>query len=126
MMIGFLLGGKLTLESLKKTGRQLAWISISAALGTTIIVAIALVAVGVSLEIAILLGCIAAATAPASTVDTVLESGSKSLFSGLLLAIVAIDDAWALLLFSLGLAVVSLLNGSQGHICLPARCRLRD
>ena len=113
MMIGFLLGGKLTIESLTKTGRQVAWISVSAALGTTIIVAIALVAVGVSLEIAILLGCIAAATAPASTVDTVLESGSKSLFSGLLLAIVAIDDAWALLLFSLGLAAVSLLNGPQ-------------
>ena len=114
MMVGFLLGGKLTLESLKTNGRQIAWISISAALGTTLVVTLALLAVGVNREIAILLGCIAAATAPAATVDTVLESGDNSRFSRLLLAIVAIDDAWALLLFSLGLSLISLLNGLQG------------
>lgn len=113
LMIGFLLGGKLTLKSLKTGGRQLLWISLSAALVTTVIVALALIAVGISIEIAILLGCIATATAPAATVDTVLESNSKSPFSRLLLAIVAIDDVWALILFSLGLAFVSLLNGTQ-------------
>ena len=114
MMIGFLLGGKLTLKSIRNTGRQIAWISVSAALGTTMVVTLALLAVGVPQEIAILLGCIAAATAPAATVDTVLESGSNSLFSRLLLAIVAIDDAWALLLFSLGLSLISLMSGAQG------------
>jgi Kef-type K+ transport system membrane component KefB len=114
LMIGFLLGGKLTLKSLKTAGRQLLWISISAALGTTVLVILALAAIGMPLEIAILLGCIAAATAPAATVDTVLASGSKSRFSSLLLTIVAIDDVWALFLFSLGLALVSMLGGTQG------------
>jgi NhaP-type Na+/H+ or K+/H+ antiporter len=114
LMIGFLLGGKLSLKSLKQEGRQIAWLSISASLGATVIVTLALVAVSVPLEIAILLGCIAAATAPVATFDVVLESGSTSRFSRLLLAIVAIDDAWALLLFSLGLALVSLLSGMQG------------
>jgi Kef-type K+ transport system membrane component KefB len=114
LMIGFLLGGKLTLKSLKTAGRQLLWISISAALGTTVLVILALAAIGMPLEIAILLGCIAAATAPAATVDTVLASGSKSRFSSLLLTIVAIDDVWALFLFSLGLALVSMLGGMQG------------
>jgi Kef-type K+ transport system membrane component KefB len=60
------------------------------------------------------LGCIAAATAPAATVDTVLEYGSNSRFSRLLTAVVAIDDVWALFLFSLGLALVAVLNGMQG------------
>ena len=114
LMIGFLLGGRLSLKSLKQEGRQLLWLSISASLGTTVIVTLALVAASVPLEIAILLGCIAAATAPAATFDVVLESGSTSRFSRLLLAIVAIDDAWALLLFSLGLALISLLTGMQG------------
>ena len=114
MMIGFLLGGKLSFRSLKEDGPQLIWISISAALGTALFVALALMAVGVPREIAILLGCIAAATAPAATVDTVLEYGRNSRFSRLLTAIVAIDDVWALSLFSLGLALVSLLNGMQG------------
>jgi Kef-type K+ transport system membrane component KefB len=113
LMIGFLLGGKLALKSLKKEGHQLIWISLSAAVGTTIIVTLSLFAIGVSMEIAILLGCIAAATAPAATVDTVQAYGSKSTFSRLLLAITAIDDAWAMILFSFGLALVSLLNGMQ-------------
>jgi Kef-type K+ transport system membrane component KefB len=113
MMIGFLLGGKLTAKSLKSIRRQLAWISVSAALGTTLLVTLALVVVGVPLEIAILLGCIAAATAPAATVETVRESGSRSRFSRLLLTIVAIDDIIALLIFSLGLALVSLLGDMQ-------------
>ncbi len=111
MMIGFLLGGKLTFKTLVKNGRQLVWISVSAALGATVLVALALLAVGTPLEIAILLGCIAAATAPAATFDTVVEYGGKGYFSRLLLAIVAIDDVWALVLFSLGLSLVSLLNG---------------
>ena len=114
LMIGFLLGGRLTLKSLRTDSRQLVWISVSATLGTTLVITIALVAVGASLEIAVLLGCIGAATAPCATVDTVMESGTKSAFSRLLLAIVAIGDAWALILFSLGLALISLLNGMQG------------
>jgi Kef-type K+ transport system membrane component KefB len=116
MMVGFLLGGKLTASSLRQSTHQLLWISLSAALGTTLIVTLALVTVGVAAEIAILLGCIAAATAPAATLDTVLESGTQSRFSRLLLAIVAVDDAWAVIIFSLGLALVSLLMGTQDAI----------
>ncbi len=114
MMIGFLMGGKLTIDLLRRSGRQLFWISASAVLSTTVIVTLAMLLISVPLNIAILLGCIAAATAPAATVDTVLESGTETRFSRLLLAIVAIDDAWALILFSAGLSMVSLLNGTQG------------
>jgi len=114
MMIGFLLGGKLTRDVVDSSGRELIWISMTAAVGAAAIVGLALLLVGVELGIAILLGCISAATAPAAIVDTVLESGTESRFSRLLLAIVAVDDAWALVLFSLGLAAVSMLQGMQG------------
>jgi Kef-type K+ transport system membrane component KefB len=116
LMIGFLLGGRLTIDSLRKLGQQVIWISVCAATVTCLLVGSALAVAGVSTDLAILLGCIAAATAPAATVDTVLESGSQSPFSRLLLAIVAIDDVWALLLFSIGLALVSMLNGTAGGI----------
>ena len=69
-MVGFLLGGKLTAGALSKSASQILWISISAAIVTTIIVSTGLVWIGVSAEIAILLGCIAAATAPASVTDS--------------------------------------------------------
>lgn len=75
LMIGFLLGGQLTMPSLRSMGKPLLWISLCAALTSAGLVALVLGAiVGLPLDIAILLGCIAAATAPAATVDTVIGS----------------------------------------------------
>jgi len=111
LMIGFLLGGKLTLSSLQHMGKTLLLVSLCAALGSALLVATLLWAVGIPIDIAVLLGCIAAATAPAATTDTVIEARSDTPFARLLLAIVTIDDVWALLLFTLGLAFASLLNG---------------
>jgi Kef-type K+ transport system membrane component KefB len=111
LMVGFLLGGQLTLPSLRAMGSALLWISLCAALASAVLVAVVLGAIGLPLDIAVLLGCIAAATAPAATADTVIETDSDSPFSRLLLAIVAIDDLWALVLFSFGLAFAALLNG---------------
>ena len=111
LMIGFLLGGQLTLPSLSRMGAALLWVSLSAALATAGLVALVLGVLGLPLDVAILLGCIAAATAPAATTDTVIEAGSDTPFARLLLAIVAIDDLWALFLFSFGLAFAALLNG---------------
>ena len=48
--------------------------------------------------------------------DTVLESGRGSPFSEKLLAIVAIDDAWGLLLFSLLLAIAQAVSGQGGGL----------
>ena len=111
LMVGFLLGGKLTVGVLSKSVGQILWISISAAIVTAVIVGSGLVWIGVSAEIAILLGCIAAATAPAAVLDVVTESNHKGQFSDLLLSIVSLDDVWALLLFALGIAVVKSING---------------
>jgi Kef-type K+ transport system membrane component KefB len=113
MMIGFLLGGRLTIDSIGGMSNQIAWVSISAALSTAILVAAILLLMGVSSEVAILLGCMATATAPAATAETVFELERQTPFSTLLLAVVAIDDVWALLFFSTGLAFVSFSNGAQ-------------
>ena len=115
LMVGFLLGGKLTGDFLKKSAGTTLWISISTAIVTTLVVAAILAAVGVTPGIAILLGCIASATAPAATMDIVLESGCKGRFSDLLLSIVALDDLWGLMLFSIGIALVSIMVGSAAH-----------
>jgi Kef-type K+ transport system membrane component KefB len=107
LMVGFLLGEKLTFRALRHSGGTLLWISISAAVVTAAAVSLGLIWAGAQADIAILLGCIASATAPAAILDVVQESEYKGPFSDLLLAIVAVDDAWALLLFSLGVAVVA-------------------
>lgn len=114
LVVGFLLGGMLTRETLQQSGKKILSISISAAVITTTIVTIALIAIGLPTEIAILLGCIASATDPAATVDTAIESGHKEEFSKLLFAIVSLDDAWGLILFSIGIALASVIHGSNG------------
>lgn len=115
LMVGFLLGSRLTRENLRHSGKEIISISVSAVLGTALLVFLGLVLAGAPVEIAILLGCIASATAPAATVDIVMESGYKGYFADLLLAVVALDDAWGLILFSLGLALVAALAGLDGH-----------
>lgn len=122
LLVGFLLGGMLTRETLQQSGKQILSISVASAVITTTIVSLGLIALGISLEVALLLGCIASATAPAATYDTVTENGGKQPFSRLLLAIVALDDAWGLILFSLCLTLVSILNsqGEQNSFLLAA------
>lgn len=111
LMVGFLLGGRLTIDSLRQSMGRVLWISISTAIITAIIVSLGLVWAGVSKEIAILLGCIASATAPAAVLDVVTESNYKGPFRDLLLSVVTVDDAWALMLFGIGVAVVSSFHG---------------
>jgi len=125
LMVGFLLGGRLTRENLRHSGREMVSISVTAVIVTTLTVFIGLFLIGVPLDIAILLGCIASATAPATTVDIVLESGCKGRFANLLLAVVALDDAWGLIIFSLGLALVAALVGVDGHAS-PLLMALKD
>ncbi|UCH39024.1 MAG: cation:proton antiporter [Gammaproteobacteria bacterium] len=114
LMVGFLLGGKLTASSLRDHSVRSFAISLSAALIPACIVGAGMIAMGVTIEIAMLLGCFAAATAPAAIFDVVEESGVKSRFSELLLLIVVLDDVWALLLFGIGIAIVTSINGLGG------------
>ncbi len=111
VMVGFLLGGKLCCGFLKESIGQSLWISLSAALVTTLTVTLLLLWMGSPKELALILGCIAAATAPAAILDIVDELGTSSRFSQLLLSIVALDDVWALIVFAVGIAIVSSWNG---------------
>jgi len=110
LMVGFLLGGKLTANSLKSYLSATIWISLAAAIMTTLMVTVALVCFGVPIELSIILGCLASATDPAAILDVTQESNYKKPFKNLLLSIVALDDAWALILFGVGIAIVSSLN----------------
>lgn len=111
LMVGFLIGGKLTKSSLKHRVNKILWISISSAIVTAGIVFLCLKLLRTPTELAILVGCIASATAPAATLDVVMESNDKSSFSNLLISIVALDDAWALMLFAIGIAIATSITG---------------
>jgi Kef-type K+ transport system membrane component KefB len=111
VMIGFLLGGKLTVGTLKQHGRSVLGISVGVALITALVVLTALLLAGVRLEIALLLAGIATSTAPIATVDVVHEAKAEGVFTRSLLGIVALDDAWGLMVFSLMLAAAQVVSG---------------
>ncbi|MFL0801216.1 MAG: cation:proton antiporter [Agarilytica sp.] len=115
LMVGFLIGGKLTKDSLAESGRSVLWVSLVAAVVTVACVSGALILVSAPVDVAIILGCIAAATAPAAIFDVVAELGVDNKFSRLLISVVALDDVWALVIFGIGLAVVRSLNGIGGE-----------
>lgn len=114
IMVGFLLGEKMNISALREYGRSVLCISVTLVVATAVIMLVVLVLLGFPLEIALLLAGIAPATAPAATADVVREYGADGPFSRTLLGIVALDDAWGLIVFSLLLSVVDILNGNGG------------
>jgi len=107
LMVGFILGGKLTKDSFIASANQVIWISLCAAIFTSFIVTLGLWLLGMSFSTAIILGCIASATAPAAIMDVINELNIDTKFSRLLLSIVTLDDIWALMLFAIGMAIAT-------------------
>lgn len=116
LVVGFLLGGQFNLRDLRETGKGMLWISASAAVFTVVAIMLGLLFTPLTLPLIFLLGCIASATAPTPIMDVILELRSNSRFSNLLLKIVAIDDIWALILFSVGIALVSVFHNNGDGI----------
>ncbi len=114
VMVGFLLGEAVAFASLRKHGRLVLWISIGEVAGTAAVMFIGLIFLGVPAEIALLIAGIAPATDPAATTDVIHESKAAGPFTGVLLGVVAIDDAWGLILFSFLLAATQALTGQSG------------
>jgi Kef-type K+ transport system membrane component KefB len=124
-LVGFLLGHKLSLKELRAHGRIVVGITIGETTGAMVLVGLTLLAFGVDPVVALLLAGIATATAPAATFDVVREGGFRGEFPDTLLAVVALDDAWALLLFSLALAFAAGLTG-DGSALLSLVSGLRE
>lgn len=111
VMVGFLLGSSLTAAELKDSGRSVFAISIIVVIVTTLLVSAGLWLIGIPLSLSLLCGGIASSTAPTATMDVVRELKIKNRPSRILLRIVAIDDAWGLIVFSLLLVAVQSING---------------
>jgi Kef-type K+ transport system membrane component KefB len=118
LMIGFLLGGLLSKRNLRKLGRQVFSISLVAALMPGVVVFLGLLLLGTNLEVAFLLAGIATSTAPAATIDVVHEMKAKGRFTQTLLGVVALDDAWGLIIFSFMLIAAGFYAGDTAMIPL--------
>ncbi len=113
--IAFLIGNEFRLSQLKQIGKQATIIGILQAVITTVLVDIVLIGIHfvfpdkLSLPAAIVLGAVAAATAPAATLMVVRQYKAKGPITKILLPIVALDDAVGLVLFAISFGVAKAL-----------------
>ncbi len=118
-IIGFMIGGQLRADVFKKYGRQFLIILCSEAIAAFVIVALLTgftawyftADVHTSVAMALVLGAIASATAPAATVNVLWEYKTRGPLTSTVLAIVALDDALALLLYGFAASIAAALIG---------------
>ena len=116
--IAYQVGNEFWLGKLKKTGVQVIIITIVQAVFTTLVV-ILFSLIFVDLEIALVLGAIAAATAPAPIMMIVKKYKAKGELTDTVVPLVGFDDAVGVLMFSILLSVsVSMINPSINGISL--------
>ena len=123
--IAFAIGNEFRLSSLKKTGRQATIIGIVQAVVTTLLVDAALIGLHFAmpdvlpLPVAIVLGAVASATAPAATLMVVRQYKAKGPVTDILLPIVALDDAVGLVIFAVSFGIArAMASGSPDLISI--------
>ncbi len=99
-IIGFMIGSELKLDLFRRRGRSIYAILFSETLVTFLVVAAAVTLITQKLYFGLLFGALASATAPAATVDVLWEYKTRGPLTSTLLAIVALDDALALVLYA--------------------------
>ena len=121
--IAFAIGSEFKLSSLKKTGRQAAIVGCAQAIVTMLIVDGALIGLHfilgeevLPLSVAITLGAIATATAPAATMMVVKQYKAKGPLTSLLLPVVALDDAVGLICFAVSMGIAQALESGAGAV----------
>lgn len=120
--IAFAIGNEFRLSELKETGKSAAVIGCFQAFTATLVVDVALIGLHfiigdkISLPVAITLGAIATATAPAATLMVVKQYKANGKLTKLLLPIVALDDAVGLIVFAASFGVARAIQSGNSNI----------
>ena len=116
--IAFDIGSEFRAASIKEMGKSALFIGIFQAAAAAILVDIALILLSMKLgddvlplPVAVTLGAIASATAPAATLMVVRQFKAKGPVTDLLLPIVALDDAAGLVIFAVSIGIAQAMTG---------------
>ena len=119
-IIAYLVGGSLSLDSLRRVRKDIAWISLLEALGAWIFVTFIILLIGpiivklniekilfsqTYLPMALILGAVSLATAPAATIAIIREYKSRGPLTTILMGVVTLDDAYAIIGTAIALSI---------------------
>lgn len=113
--IAFSIGAEFRVSYLKKVGKAPIIIAIAESVGAVLVVDLVLIITGNDVPFSLCLGAIAAATAPAATLMVVRQYKAKGEVTDTLMAVVALDDAVALICFGLSTAIAKSIENGAGE-----------
>ena len=115
--IAFSIGNEFKISYFKRVGVTPIVIAVFESFFAVVFVVLGLLAAGRPLPFSLVLGAIAAATAPAATIMVINQYKSKGPVTETLLSVVAIDDATALMMFGISVAIAqSVLNPGSASL----------
>lgn len=116
--IAFSTGEFFKFSVLKKNGLKVLIITVlESVLASVFVFIVSFLILHLNLAFSLVLGSLAAATAPASTVMTIRQTGAKGDFVDTLLQVVALDDVVGLVLYSVAISLaVAYQSGEQMNI----------
>lgn len=113
--IAFSTGEFFRLSALKKNGSKVITITVLESCGAAILVFLTCYLIlGLNFAFSVVLGALATATAPASTIMTIRQTGAKGDFVETLLQVVALDDVVGLVLYSMAISLATAVFSSSG------------
>lgn len=114
--IAFSIGNEFKISYFKRVGAAPLVIATLESLLAVLFVVAGLLIAGCSLPFSLVLGSIAAATAPAATIMVIKQYKAKGPMTETLLSVVAIDDATALIFFGICVAIAGALDGGSASL----------
>ena len=115
--IAFSAGEFFRFSTLKKNGMKIVVITVlEACMATVVVFFVTHVLLRVNLVFSIMLSALAAATAPASTMMTIRQTGAHGDFVDTLLQVVALDDVVGLIEYSIAISLALAVSLGTGHI----------
>lgn len=117
-VVALTIGGELLWDNLRRIAGSVVPIVLLESMGAMAAVTIGVVLLSDNWPLALILGSISAATAPAATVMIIQEQKAAGVMTSTLLAVVGIDDAIALILFAVASAVAKALLADNAELPL--------
>jgi Kef-type K+ transport system membrane component KefB len=113
-LILFSVGTVFELSRFRRVGRQVLLLTLIESALAALIVSAGMLLLGQSWRTSLLLGAIAVATAPASTLMVIRENDSSGPLTDSVLAIIALNNIYCIIAFSLVGAAIDLASGFDG------------
>ena len=121
-LILFSIGSVFEFSLFRRIGRQILSLTLIESTLAALLVSVGILALGQPWQVAGLLGAVAIATAPASTLMVIREVNSRGPLTDTLLGIIAVNNLFCIVAFSLVAAAIDLTEGLGGSF-LPTLYR---